>query len=94
MIGTAPKPVVEPLLIDVVVVSALLACSQRHVYRLDEAGRMPKSRKIGALVRWSKAEIERWVAAGCPSDAPDDAKDDAGFAGRIKITGSIAGEAK
>lgn len=55
------------LLIDVGAVAKLLKCSTRTVYRLADGGRMPRPRKLGALVRWSRAEIERWVADGCPA---------------------------
>ena len=52
-------------LLDVRRVAALLGCSARHVYRLADAGKMPRPRHVGTLVRWSKAEIEAWVADGC-----------------------------
>ena len=55
------------VLIDVRQTSILLGCSSRHVYRLSDAGRMPRPVKLGALVRWSKSAIEEWIAAGCPS---------------------------
>jgi len=54
-------------LFDVQAVAELLDCSQRHIYRLSDAGRMPAPVKLGALVRWSKSAIEEWIAAGCPS---------------------------
>ena len=54
-------------LLDVEAVAAMLGCSPRHVYRLSDAGAMPRPVKLGALVRWSKAAVEDWVAAGCPS---------------------------
>jgi len=54
-------------LLDVQAVAALLGCSTRHVYRLSDAGRMPRPVKLGALVRWSKSAIEEWIADGCPS---------------------------
>ena len=48
-------------------VAALLGgCSQRHVYRLADSGRMPRPVKLGALVRWRRNELVEWVAAGCP----------------------------
>ncbi len=50
------------LLIDVQDVAALLKCSARHVYRLADAGRMPRPVKLGALVRWSRASIESWIS--------------------------------
>lgn len=42
-----------------------LGCSSRHVYRMADAGKMPAPLKIGALVRWRRAEIEKWIADGC-----------------------------
>jgi excisionase family DNA binding protein len=54
-------------LLDVQAVAAMLACSTRHVYRLNDAGRMPASLKVGALVRWSRKSIEDWIADGCKS---------------------------
>ena len=57
----------DAALLDVQAVAASLSCSTRHVYRLADAGRMPRSVKLGALVRWSRAEILAWIADGCPS---------------------------
>jgi excisionase family DNA binding protein len=64
--ATVPLPV-EAALLDVKAVAALLGCSTRHVYRLTDAGRMPAPVRLGALIRWRRAEIEEWIAAGCPS---------------------------
>jgi excisionase family DNA binding protein len=62
-IGTAePSPA---QLLDVRAVAALLGCSARHVYRLSDGGQMPRPRRLGALVRWSRQEIETWIADGC-----------------------------
>jgi excisionase family DNA binding protein len=47
-------------------VAKLLNCSTRTVYRLADSGRMPRPVKLGALVRWSKAVVGQWIAAGCP----------------------------
>lgn len=55
-----------PELLDVRLVTAVLTCSQRTVYRLSDAGRMPRPIKLGALVRWRRDELEAWIAAGCP----------------------------
>ena len=63
---TAPAP--EPpaaQLLDVRAVAALLDCSPRHVYRLADAGRMPSPVRIGALVRWRRAEVQEWIDGGC-----------------------------
>lgn len=54
-----------PALIDVGEVATLLGCSKRHVMRLSDEGRMPRSVKLGWLVKWNRAEIERWIANGC-----------------------------
>jgi len=54
-------------LLDVKAVAELLDCSTRHVYRLSDAGRLPAPVKLGTLVRWPRAAIEDWIAAGCPS---------------------------
>ena len=48
-------------------VSRLLSCSVRHVYRLSDSGRMPRPVKLGALVRWNRDEVERWIVEGCPN---------------------------
>ena len=65
---TLPPPAESPAaLLDVKAVGALLRCSTRTVYRLADGGLMPRPRKLGALCRWSKAELDAWIAAGCPS---------------------------
>lgn len=57
----------EPALMDVRAVAHLLDCSARHIYRLADAGKMPRPRHIGALVRWSRSEILSWIDDGCPA---------------------------
>jgi excisionase family DNA binding protein len=54
-----------PALLDVRAVAALLGCSARHVYRLADAGRMPPPVRLGALVRWRRADLNAWLEAGC-----------------------------
>ena len=56
-----------PAMIDVQAVAGLLDCSTRHVYRLSDSKRMPRPVKLGALVRWPRAQIEGWISQGCPS---------------------------
>ena len=58
----------QAALLDVGAVAAMLACSTRHVYRLADAGRMPRPVKLGALVRWRANEIADWIAAGCSAN--------------------------
>ena len=65
--GPESRPIVNAELLDVRAVAALLGgCSTRHVYRLADAGRMPKSVQLGSLRRWRRAELQAWVDAGCP----------------------------
>ena len=61
----SPTGDVQPALLDVQGVAALLGCSPRHVYRLTDAGRMPKAVKLGSLSRWSHDAIAEWIATGC-----------------------------
>jgi excisionase family DNA binding protein len=64
--STAPPTVADPAaLLDVGQVADLLSCSQRHVYRLSDAGRMPSPVRLGSLVRWPRQALEEWIKAGC-----------------------------
>jgi len=63
----ATLPVEEVRLLDVNAVARFLSCSTRHVYRLADSGRMPRPQKLGALVRWDRVELEKWLADGCPT---------------------------
>ncbi len=79
MTHLAPKILVEridgpragtgeaPTMLTVHEVARMLNCSARTVYRLVDAGKMPRPVKLGALVRWPKTAIEQWIAEGCPS---------------------------
>jgi excisionase family DNA binding protein len=62
-----PQTAESAALLDVQAVAKLLDCSPRHVYRLSDAGRMPRPVKLGQLVRWRRAELHEWIAEGCPS---------------------------
>lgn len=55
-------------LLDVGQVARLLNCSQRHVFRLAEADRMPAPVRLGSLVRWRRVQILAWVDEGCPAE--------------------------
>jgi len=54
-------------LLDMRTVADIFGCSPRHIYRITDAGRIPAPVKLGALVRWPRAAIEEWIAAGCPA---------------------------
>ena len=64
--GQEAAPVVNAALISIQDVATLLDCSTRHIYRLVDTRRIPQPVKLGAMLRWVKADFERWIAAGCP----------------------------
>lgn len=53
-------------LLDVKQTAKLLSASTRTVYRLADSGKMPRPIKLGALVRWRRDELCRWINNGCP----------------------------
>ena len=55
-----------PELIDISSIAQRLKCSTRHVRRLIEARRIHRPIKLGSLLRWIKADIDRWFIEGCP----------------------------
>lgn len=62
---TPPADPPAAQLLDVRAVASLLGCSPRHVYRLADAGHMPAPVRLGALVRWRRAELAAWLDRGC-----------------------------
>jgi predicted DNA-binding transcriptional regulator AlpA len=65
--GQATAPAITAVFISIDDVANMLDCSTRHVRRLADWGRIPKPVKLGAILRWVKADLERWVTDGCPS---------------------------
>jgi len=57
----------ETALLTVGDVAGQLSCSPRHVRRMSDRGAMPAPVRIGALVRWDRESIARWLASGCPA---------------------------
>jgi len=45
----------------------LLRCSPRSIRRLADQGSVPRPVKIGGLVRWRRAAIDKWLAEDCPT---------------------------
>ena len=64
-ISIVPPELAAAVLLDVRAVAELLGCSQRHIYRLANAGGMPAPVKIGVLNRWRRADLEAWLDNGC-----------------------------
>ena len=65
--GAVMEASAESVMLTVHDVARMLNCSARTVYRLTDSGRMPRPVKLGALVRWPRNVVERWIAAGCPN---------------------------
>ncbi len=64
----APRPTPRPdslVLIDAKAVGRMLGCSWRTVYRLADAGKLPRPVKVGRLTRWRKDLIEAYILNGC-----------------------------
>ncbi|MCI0334324.1 MAG: helix-turn-helix domain-containing protein [Planctomycetes bacterium] len=56
----------EALMLTVEKVAAMIDCSTRHVYRLEDRGEMPRAVRLGNCVRWPRAVVEKWIEEGCP----------------------------
>jgi predicted DNA-binding transcriptional regulator AlpA len=57
-----------PELLDVKQVATLImGCSPRHVFRLAKTKTMPGPVRLGALVRWSRTALLKWISDGCPA---------------------------
>jgi len=56
----------QPATYDVRDIAALLSCSERTARRHADQGIIPRPMKLGGLLRWNRAEIDAWLAAGCP----------------------------
>jgi excisionase family DNA binding protein len=66
-VGAAVAPV---RLLTVDAVAEMLGVSSRHVYRLADAGRMPRPLRLGGARRWDRSVVEQWIADGCPATSP------------------------
>ena len=65
--GREAGPGRTPAMLTVHDVAEMLNCSARTVYRMSDSGRMPRPVRFGALVRWPRDAIERWIEDGCPT---------------------------
>ena len=61
---TPPEPA---LLLDARQVAAMLKIGVSTLYKLHASGRVPEPVRLGASVRWRRAELVAWTAAGCPA---------------------------
>ena len=44
----------------------VLSVSPRTVWRLRSAGKLPRPVEVGSSIRWIAADIDKWIALGCP----------------------------
>lgn len=59
--GAAPESTAQPLLLTQADVARLLNVSEWQVYGLHRMGRL-RGKKIGRVLRWRRADVERFVA--------------------------------
>lgn len=66
---TSPSERNEPfrLALSAEEVAEALGISRAHVFRLASSGRLPSSFRLGRAVRWDRATLEAWLAAGAPT---------------------------
>lgn len=43
-----------------------LGVSRAHAFRLHSRGLLPRPFRLGRTLRWDRATIDRWLAAGAP----------------------------
>lgn len=56
-----------PALLDAEQAAAYCGVSRSHFLSMDKGGRLgPRVMKLGTCSRWSRAELDKWAAAGCP----------------------------
>lgn len=55
-----------PVLLTAEEVAAMLGVSERTLWRLLSAGKIPQPVRIGRNTRWRVAEIRDWIEKGCP----------------------------
>jgi len=65
----AEQNATQARLLSVDGVAELLGVSSRHVYRLADAGRMPRPLRLGGARRWDRVAIDDWIRSGCPAVA-------------------------
>lgn len=61
------KPNPEATLLTVEQVASLVQVSTRTVWRLVSSGDLVEPIRMGGNTRWRRADLDAWIAAGCPS---------------------------
>lgn len=55
-----------PILISAEELAKLIQVSERTLWRLLSAGKVPQPVRIGRNTRWRYAEVREWIEKGCP----------------------------
>lgn len=63
----APSPVVDQVLVTREVAARRLSISERTLWTLTNSGAIPSIRLGTRAVRYRVADLDAWVAAGCPT---------------------------
>jgi excisionase family DNA binding protein len=58
-----------PLLVTSEEVARLMQISERTLWRLLSAGKVPEPVRIGRSTRWRLNDVRRWIEEGCPGAA-------------------------
>jgi len=63
-----PTNAAEPLslLVPDTVAARMASVGRSTWWRLHAAAKTPAAVKLGRSVRWNRAELEAWIAVGCP----------------------------
>lgn len=48
-------------------VAAMLGISERTLWRLLSAGKVPEPVRFGRSTRWRLADVKEWIEDGCPA---------------------------
>ncbi len=55
-----------PMLLNAEELARLMQISERTLWRLLSAGKVPQPVRIGRNTRWRAAEVREWIERGCP----------------------------
>lgn len=67
----APSPLQmqdQPVLLTAEEVALRLNVSERTLWRLLSAGKLPKPVRFGRNTRWKATAVAEWIQQGCPVD--------------------------
>lgn len=68
-VGEFDRPMADQVMITARQLAVILQVSKRQVWRMLSARRVPQPIRVGSVVRWRMADIEQWIADGCPQQS-------------------------